>query len=202
MRIGIDFDNTIVCYDDAFHKAAVLQGLIPAEIGKSKGEVRDYLRSVGKESAWTELQGYIYGARMDLATSFPGVADFFSQCHLQKIPAFIVSHKTLIPYLGPPYNLHESAKQWLSKQSFSFSPPAHFELTLQEKLARIKTLGCTVFIDDLPELLEEKHFPEGVIKVLFDPNQLHSEKFSYLRVTSWKELAERILPAAPCLMLS
>ena len=29
MRIGIDFDNTIACYDGVFHQAALERGLIP-----------------------------------------------------------------------------------------------------------------------------------------------------------------------------
>ena len=67
MRIGIDFDNTIVCYDDVFHKAASLQGLIPEGLPSSKNSVRDYLRKIGKEENWTRLQGTVYGSRMDLA---------------------------------------------------------------------------------------------------------------------------------------
>jgi hypothetical protein len=29
MRIGLDFDNTIACYDGVFHAAALERGLIP-----------------------------------------------------------------------------------------------------------------------------------------------------------------------------
>jgi len=29
MRIGVDFDNTVICYDKVFHAAAVEKGLIP-----------------------------------------------------------------------------------------------------------------------------------------------------------------------------
>ena len=41
MLIGIDFDNTIVCYDRVFHKAALEKGLIPADLPPSKGRVRE-----------------------------------------------------------------------------------------------------------------------------------------------------------------
>ncbi len=43
MRIGIDFDNTIACYDGVFHKAAIERGLIPDDLDSSKNAVRDYL---------------------------------------------------------------------------------------------------------------------------------------------------------------
>ena len=45
--LGIDFDNTIVRYDNLFYKIALEKGLIDTSIGKSK-EIRDYLRSLTK----------------------------------------------------------------------------------------------------------------------------------------------------------
>ena len=43
MRIGIDFDNTIVDYEGAFHAAAMERGLITADLPKTKNSVRDFL---------------------------------------------------------------------------------------------------------------------------------------------------------------
>ena len=77
LRIGIDFDNTIACYDQLFHRMALEKGLIPADLPEGKSQVRDYLRHGGKEDAWTELQGHVYGARMGEAPPFPGVIEFF-----------------------------------------------------------------------------------------------------------------------------
>jgi len=48
MRIGIDFDNTIACYDGVFHAAALERGLIPSELGRDKNSVRDYLNGAGR----------------------------------------------------------------------------------------------------------------------------------------------------------
>ena len=36
MRVGIDFDNTIVNYDGVFHSVAITEGLIPPHIGNKK----------------------------------------------------------------------------------------------------------------------------------------------------------------------
>lgn len=191
-RIGIDFDNTIASYDGVFYKAALEKKLIPETLPTAKGAVRDYLRSVSNEDAWTELQGFIYGARMDLAKAYPGVSHFLSRCHAKEIPAFIISHKTLYPFLGPKYDLHRAARDWLFGQPFSWIPPVFFELTLREKLKRIALQECTVFIDDLPELLADKEFPSHVQKVLFDPNRLHPKEGDYLYATSWDQIS-RIL---------
>ena len=44
MVIGIDFDNTIVSYDDLFHRLATERGLIPAAFPSRKTSMRDFLR--------------------------------------------------------------------------------------------------------------------------------------------------------------
>src|SRR5579883_2684875 len=76
MRIGIDFDNTIACYDGVFHAAALERGLIPPDLARDKNSVRDHLNGSGRKDDFTELQGYVYGARMDLVSPFPGFAEF------------------------------------------------------------------------------------------------------------------------------
>ena len=76
MRIGIDFDNTIACYDGVFHQAALERGLIPADLGRDKNTVRDHLNGSGRKDDFTELQGYVYGARMELVSPYPGFAEF------------------------------------------------------------------------------------------------------------------------------
>jgi hypothetical protein len=187
--IGIDFDNTIVCYEGVFHKAALEKKLIPPEVPLSKGAVRDYLRSKGQEDAWTELQGYIYGSRMDLAAPYPYFDQFLALCHRKQIPLSIISHKTRYPFLGPKYDLHQAAYSWIQKH-FSSIPPIFFELTLSDKLKRINTENCSIFIDDLPELLAEKDFPPHVQKVLFDPHHLYSPNGAYSYVHSWPDLIQ------------
>ena len=200
MRIGIDFDNTIVRYDQAFHRAALEQKLIPPDLPANKSAVRDYLRSEGMEDQWTVLQGYIYGNRMDLASPWEGVKEFMSRCVRAGIPIFIISHKTHHPYQGQKYDLHEAAWNWLTKQGF-FDPSvvglerdqAFFELTLKEKLARIGTMGCTHFVDDLPEVLGEEDFPMQAHGILFDPAGIHSQITAVDRRENWGAIADFLL---------
>src|SRR5881392_3621645 len=73
MLVGLDFDNTIVCYDRLFHRLATERGLLPHGVAENKGAVRDYLRSIGREDDWTEMQGVGYGPRISDAEPFPGV---------------------------------------------------------------------------------------------------------------------------------
>ena len=194
MIVGIDFDNTIVCYDRAFHRAACEQGLIPLDIPATKEQVRDYLRNIGQEDEWTKLQGYVYGARMDTVVAFAGVVSCLRSFREQGIEVYIISHKTLYPFLGIPYNLHEAALNWLDTSGFLDEAGldihhVFFELTKEEKLARIGAMGCSHFIDDLPEILYAEGFPESTVRMLFAPGS-PGENQGVLTFTSWEEIAE------------
>lgn len=186
MLIGVDFDNTIVCYDEVFHRQAVKKGLIPAGLPVAKNAVRDYLRKAGKEDLWTELQGFVYGACMAEATPFPDVLEFLSR---HKSEVYIISHKTRYPFLGEKYDLHLSARDWLKNKGLD-GDHVFLELTKEAKLKRIGEVGCTHFVDDLPEFLEEPAFPAGVERILFDPNNHHAEERQFRRATSWKQIEQ------------
>ena len=197
MVVGVDFDNTIVCYDSVFHEEAFRQGLIPSEIPVAKNAIRDYLRGSGREADWTRLQGYVYGACMPGAKAFPGAIDFFERCRNEQIPTFIISHKTRQPYDGERYDLHRSAAEWLTLNGFfdaagiGLAPDrVYWELTRKEKLTRIDATGCTHFIDDLPEVLAEESFPTGVERILFDPNELWPDERRFARLTSWNDITQ------------
>lgn len=199
MIIGVDFDNTIVCYDGIFHRVAVERGLLPPEVPANKTAVRDYLRRAGNEPAWTELQGHVYGPRMAEADIFPGVKEFFRACRERGIPVKIISHKTRFPYVGDKHDLHAAARGWLERQGFFSaaemglpSNAVYFELTKLEKLARIASAGCTVFIDDLPEFLGEPAFPPAVRRILFDPAGAHAGDAKFEPAQSWPQIARMI----------
>ena len=191
--IGLDFDNTIVCYDRVFHKVAMESNLIPAGIPVTKESVRDYLRKIDREEEWTKLQGYVYGMRMSDAQAFPGLFDFFRAAAQSSFKICIISHKTKTPYIGPAYDLHTAALNWMETQRF-FDPAAggltrenvYLELTKQDKLQRIGSTGCHVFIDDLPEFLSEPSFPKNVQRVLFSPGVERSVDGRWKTVQSWK----------------
>jgi hypothetical protein len=198
MRIGVDFDNTIICYDSVFYTVAKEKNLIPTDIPPSKGPVRDYLRNIGKEDAWTELQGAIYGKHINDASAFPGVFNFFHFCKNNNIRIFIISHKTRYPYLGPKYDLHQAAYQWLELHGFIkpngtniSANDIFFESTKENKMNRIAVTRCTHFIDDLPEFLSEPGFPPDVNRILFDPNKNYDVNPGLMFASSWYEIMTR-----------
>ncbi len=199
MVIGIDFDNTIIAWDALFYEAATQKKLVPQSTPVSKEKVRDYLREADKEDAWTELQGCVYGSLIKKAKIFPGVHNFLVKCKKYAIPVYIISHKTRYPFLGERYDLQQAANDWLEGQGF-YEPEGiglkrsqvFFELTKEEKLNRIAQMGCTYFVDDLPEFLLDKFFPSRVQKILFDPNDQHDDDARFHRLKSWKEIEERL----------
>ena len=84
--IGVDFDNTIVCYDKIFYEVAVNRKIVDSNFSfESKEQVRNHLREQGKETDWTILQGYVYGKCMPKVFPFPDVIDFFKTCKKKKI---------------------------------------------------------------------------------------------------------------------
>lgn len=174
MLLGLDFDNTLIDYDALFHRVAREWGLIPDELPARKNQVRDYLRMQNQEDAWTRMQGEVYGWRILEASSYEGMKQTLQALNHAGIPMCIVSHKTLVPYQGPAYDLHQAARDWLAHQGF-FSPaglnwgPGQvcFELTKAAKVERIAALGCTHYVDDLPEILEL--LPAYIHKILFAP---------------------------------
>lgn len=181
VRIGLDFDNTIVSYDTLFHKVAVEQELIPADLAVNKLAVRDHLRAVGREDDWTALQGYVYGVRMDEALAYNGAFEFACRALDRGHELLIVSHKTRHPFLGPQYDLHGAARSWIERHFSRADGPlvaperVFFELTKAAKVARIAACQCDAYVDDLPEILLAPDFPAQTARLLFDPEQHHRE---------------------------
>jgi len=197
MHIGLDFDNTIVSYDTLFHKVALEGGWITADIPVSKVSVRDHLRAIGQEHVWTEMQGYVYGARMGEATTYPGVLDCLLWAREQAFPVSIVSHKTRYPFLGKQYDLHAAARQWISQHLTDLKGPlvapsrVYFQLTKESKVKQIADIGCTVYVDDLPEILLSPGFPAHAAPILFDPDNHHQAQ-SLPRAVNWLEVLCRL----------
>ena len=194
MIIGFDLDNTIICYDSLFHKVALEQGLISPTTAKTKESVKSEIFSKFGEERWTALQGVVYGTRLLEADPFPGFLETIEWLRARNSPFVIVSHKTRYPIIGPKIDLHEAARGWLLHHKVFSSPKTlevYFEETRKEKVARIKALGCTLFVDDLPEVFIEPGFDKNIRPILFDPASHHTG-VSYTCTRSWLEVLSLI----------
>ena len=202
MRIGIDFDNTIAWYDTLFQQVALSEGFIPKNWnGSCKTEIRNYVRQKSNgEITWMKLQGLVYGKGMHSAEMMPGVANFLMSCNVRNYRVYIVSHKTEYGHFDPEkISLRSEALKWMEGRRF-FDPKyfgldredVFFADTREEKVNIIARLRCDWFIDDLPEVFEENHFPDSTSKILFGfykPEQFYNKTI----LNSWKKISKKIL---------
>lgn len=198
ITIGIDFDNTLVCYDELIYSLAQERIALPSTVLHHKEAIRDYLRETKQEDTWVEIQGLIYGKNITQAVPFPGAQEMIKSLLKEGHTVAIVSHKSKVPHQGPAYDLHGAAHLWLEENEF-FSTVAlprsqvYLEETKELKLKRIGNLNCDYFIDDLPELLQEPDFPSGTKKILFCPHGTpHNLHKSLSPINHWSMLKELI----------
>nr|GAJ36076.1 hypothetical protein BDOA9_0152880 [Bradyrhizobium sp. DOA9] len=203
VRIGIDFDNTIICYDKVFAAAARQRGLVPEGWDGLKTDVRDYLRSrAGGELAWQGLQGFVYGKGIGGAEIYPGVREFLVACRKAGASVYIVSHKTQFGHQDPDrVDLREAARGWLkSAHLIDISDAAisagnvYFEDTLAAKVERLASLQLDIFIDDLVDVFEQPHFPKATRSILFTqarpPHPEHCEPLA-----TWADIHRGVFTA-------
>jgi hypothetical protein len=199
LRIGIDFDNTLIDYDRVFVAAARARELLGSGFVGNKQAVRDAVRLLPEgELAWQRLQGYVYGKGIGEAAMCEGVDAFLRRCGAAGHAVFIVSHKTEFGHHDPDrVNLREAALGWMEARGF-FAPDIYaiprenvfFETSRAQKLRRIAALDCGCFIDDLEEVLTDPDFPPGVKRVLFGTR----DAAPHLAVCpSWRQIAEAVL---------
>ena len=201
MIVGIDFDNTIVNYSYLLKRLAVEKGYVTERLGRSKKEIRDQIRQFPHgEIEWQKLQALMYGPRILEAEIFAGVMGFFCKCRKKKVRIAVISHKTeFAGYDSTKTNLRTSALEWMEANNF-FSPSGanmkqsevFFLPTRKEKVAMIKKLGCTHFIDDLEETFQETEFPTNIMKVLFSPGDFESKVLEQNMVLcqNWAEVSK------------
>lgn len=202
-HVGIDFDNTIVIYDDVFHRHAVADFGMPRAVPADKPAIRNYFfgyKGQGGYEHWVELQGIVYGTRMEEARMAEGLDRVLRECAAAGIRISIISHKTEYAAMGPRVHLHEAAWRWLDARglladgAFGIGrDDVFFETERSRKLERIAQRGCDVFVDDLPEVFAEPSFPAGARKILYDPADSHQAGPGITKARSWETIGGLIL---------
>lgn len=192
MIIGLDFDNTIVCYDQAIARLADELLNLPEALPRTKLGVRDHLRDDGREEEWTAFQGALYGPGMQHAQPFAGCLDTLRGLTAKGHAFCIVSHRSARPYAGPAYDLHDYARQWVASylldDGLIKADAVFFYETRQEKVAQIAKLDCTLFLDDLPEVFAEPGFPHATQPILFDSEKRAKTDGHYWVAHDWRTL--------------
>ncbi len=190
MIVGFDFDNTLINYTNSFKKLAKRKKIVPEEINIDKISIRNYLRDKNLEHEWTILQGEVYGNSIMQAEIYEGVKEALKFLLKNNIKIKIISHKTQYPYMGKKVDLRLSAKKWIEKEllneisCINFSEAdIFFENTINEKVNKIEELGCNIYVDDLPEILDL--LPDKIQRILF--SSLPNDNLKYKVMKSWSE---------------
>ncbi|MBK8477034.1 MAG: haloacid dehalogenase-like hydrolase [Opitutaceae bacterium] len=200
MVIGIDLDNTLICYDASFHAAAVARGLIPATSRAQKAAVKAAVLANHDNATWTTLQGEVYGPLLPRATAYPGAADFLRHCRASGHAVCILSHKSRVAALQPHIDLRSAALGWIQSQGWLDAPAGlhcddiEFLDTRSAKIDAIARRACELFIDDLPEVFAEPGFPAQTTAFLFDPDAVHPVMPGLRRFTRWSEISTAVCP--------
>ena len=202
---GIDFDNTIVSYDELLTKIARERGLIDVANVQSKRRLRDQIRQLPDgEIEWQKCQALLYGPRISEATLADGVATFFASCRQCAIPVYIVSHKTEFSSYDPSNtNLRSAALDWMHANRF-FDPDGlglthsrvFFAATRHAKIERIRQLACTHFIDDLEETFLEDTFPPTTARILYEPDRESAPSPGVALMRTWQEIRDYFFTAS------
>ena len=198
MLIGLDFDNTIVCYNEAIALLAEELFELPADVPLTKLGLRNFLRAAAREPEWTAFQGELYGPGMRYAEPFDGAIDTMQQLSAEGHDLVIISHRSRRPYAGEPHDLHAAARGWVADRLQSAGlfgaagDEAHllFLETRDQKLSMISQLTCDIFLDDLPEVLTAPGFPESTEAILFDPTAAPTagDQSNIAVITAWAQL--------------
>jgi hypothetical protein len=200
MRIGIDLDNTIICYDKAFLKEARKRNIVGQGWDGGKKKLQKFLEDADPSGVtWQGLQGSIYGKSIWNAEIFQGVRRFLWRCKSRGIEVHVVSHKTRFGHFDPDKTpLRDVALKFLNANKlYSDKSPSLLDSvtcasTLEEKVEHIRQESFDWFIDDLAKVFHNPRFPSSIKTILFSPNDImHHDKA--LTCESWGEIESEIL---------
>ncbi len=203
MRIGIDFDNTTVSYEQVFYEIAKRENIDTSSysiLGSYKTQVKMALaEKVDGDNEWQRIQGYVYGLGMSSAHIMFGFFNFLLNCKLNNWDVYIVSHKSEYGHFDKSRtNLRYAALDWMKNNNFFYdSEPLIsidniFFLDTQDcKINKIKDLKLDLFIDDLLEVFQNQLFPKEIKKFLLN-KKLEKCCKSIKIFTSWDEISNEL----------
>ena len=192
-KLGLDFDNTLIDYDEVFFKLALEKNLIPPSINKDKKSVRKFFIDNNIEDEFINLQGEVYGLKVLEAKQSLGMFEALRSLKNDNYELIIVSHKTKYPYSGKKYDLHKAASNWLEVNKF-FDPNGlamkkenvYFEITKEDKISRIEQLDISFYIDDLQSILSL--IKPSIKRILYSPKFKEKIDKDFYLLENWKNL--------------
>ena len=203
LRVGLDFDNTLIDYDQVFGKIFVAEmarrGFAAPPSPGGKQAVKRAAIDIAGEEFWMAIQGQAYGRGIDDARLIDGVGAFFAAANRQAAELFIVSHKTEFGHFDDSRtNLREAARNWMDRHGFftatgfALRPSqVFFEATVNAKIARICSLDLDYFVDDLEKVLSDPNFPKRTQRIWFHAD-VAGPATSLTRCSDWAGIRQTV----------
>jgi|GEM_PF-1289525 len=191
MIIGIDFDNTIINYEQLFFLAAEKEGWSNRHIITKSAIKQQLIEEDGDDRRWQFLQKEVYSHLIEKAKPYDGALAFLRKVLALKDSVYIISHKTEFSNLDGKTNLINPALNWLEEKGvignkgFLKKEQVIFCETREEKIKTIKSLKCDLFIDDLLPVLNDPLFPQNTLKILFGSG---INDFDIIQTNYWSDL--------------
>lgn len=185
LRIGLDFDNTVIRYDEVFRRLAARRGWLPRRPALSKEAVKARLIAQdGHDRRWQALQAEAYGKEIMGARLFPGCLAFLRRAARAGHEVFVVSHKSKASHFDPSVKLRDWALRWLRRHGRGVLRPANvrFAGDRDAKVRQLAALRLDLFIDDLLPVLAHPGFPRRTARLHLCPN---GGRGGSARVSNW-----------------
>ena len=192
MRIGFDFDNTIVDYDLVFTQIADELNL--EYLDSPKNSIKNYYEiELGQPNSWKKIQFKVYCELISKISPSEKFITFLNWLIDNKHDIFIVSHKTQnIRINNKNLNLRQPAKKWIEKNIPNFNKERlFFESSAIAKIRKIKSLNLDFFVDDLVTILNHRQFPHVTKKILINSRW---QKLNNIYIAkNWEEVKKYII---------
>ena len=190
MLIGIDFDNTIACYDKVFQEVAKNQKIVNKNwIGNKTDLKKLILKSKKGKELWMKIQGMVYGQYMKNAEIMDGFVNFLKVTKLLDVDVCIISHKTKYGHFDKnKIDLRKEALKWIKKNKILDANKVYFANTREEKISLINDLKCDIFIDDLIEVLDHDNLNKNIKKIHLSSR--NSSKI--INFSNWHDIKKNI----------
>jgi hypothetical protein len=194
IKLGIDLDNTIICYDNLIHNLAKKKfpKIKLKKNIRSKKIIKNKIIKFYNNNQWTKLQGIIYGEKILDAKLFNNFKEGIKKLK-DEFEIFIISHKTNKAAIGKDINLRNAAKKFLKQNDISFCKnelvnrnKILFASTQKEKIKLIKNKKIDIFIDDLDIILQS--LPNQIKKIHFS-----KKKYKFENFYDWKKITQILL---------
>lgn len=169
--IGFDLDNTIIDYSSSFrYLSEYLYGYTKNKKLLNKDNIKKFIIEKYDESKWTRVQGIIYSFLMEKAVINDKFFELLDFLEFKKYKILIISHRSIIPDSGDPYDLQLFAKRWINKNICEILEKKAIEIdyflleTYKKKIDMIKKISPSFFIDDLYNVCQDvKDFTNPIL---------------------------------------